>query len=177
MQVRRRVERSVGPVERRGIRDSGSMVMFGGRGEIELSNTRIDVGLFHAIAMSSADIERLGLLNLPAGGILVVENLAPFEACLENLAALGQILVIWSGGFPNRGVIRILEEAARQRARINVWCDIDLGGVRIARLIHRATSGLAQPVLMDPDTIGLASVGCPLTSETKRTICRDLSLH
>jgi hypothetical protein len=40
MQIRRRVERLVGPVDRLGIRDSGAMVMFGGRGLIELSNTK-----------------------------------------------------------------------------------------------------------------------------------------
>jgi hypothetical protein len=177
MQTRRRVERLVGPVDRLGIRDSGAMVMFGGRGLIELSNTKIDVGSFRSIAMSTKDVERLRCLHLPEGGILVIENLTPFEACLENTTALAPMLLVWSGGFPNRGVVRILEQAARQRARIRVWCDLDLGGVRIARSIHRITSGMAEPVLMNADTVRLASVGCPLSSQAKRMMGRDLALH
>ena len=177
MQIRRRVEQLVGPVERLGIRDSGAMVMFGGSGVIELSNTKIDLGLFRSIALSTADVERLRRLHAPERGILVVENLTPFEAFLENAAALGPRLLIWSSGFPNRGVARILAEAARQCIRIQVWCDLDLGGVRIARSIHRITSGRAEPVLMNADTVRLASVGCPLNLEARRTIARDLVLH
>jgi hypothetical protein len=177
LQIRRRIERLVGPVERLGVRDSGAMVMFGGRGLIELSNTRIDVGSFRSIAMSTTDVERLRCLNLPLGGVFVIENLTPFDACLESVTALAQTLLVWSGGFPNRGVVRILEQAARQRARIRTWCDLDLGGVRIARSIHQITSGIAEPILMDADTVRLASVGCPLSRDAKRTIARDLTLH
>jgi hypothetical protein len=177
MQVRRRVEQLVGPVERLGVRESGAMVMFGGRGVIELSNTKIDVGSFRSIAMSTTDVERLRCLHLPEGGVLVIENLTPFEACLENAKSLAPMLLVWSGGFPNRGVVRILAQAARQRARIRMWCDLDLGGVRIARSIHRITSGIAEPVLMDADTVRLASVGCPLSSEARRIMGRDLTLH
>src|SRR5882762_191267 len=177
LQIRRRVERLVGPVERLGIRDSGAMVMFGGRGLIELSNTKIDVGSFRSIAMSTRDVERLRCLHLPEGGVLVIENLTPFEACLENSTALAPMLLVWSGGFPNRGVVRILEQAARQRARIRIWCDLDLGGVRIARSLHRITSGMTEPVLMNADTVRLASVGCPLSSQAKQMMGRDLALH
>jgi hypothetical protein len=177
IQIRRRVEQLVGPVERLGVRDSGAMVMFGGRGLIELSNAKIDVSSFRSIAMSTRDLERLSCLHLPQGGILVIENLAPFEACLENVTAFAEMLLVWSGGFPNRGVVRILEQAARQCARIRTWCDLDLGGVRIARSVHRITSGIAEPVLMDADAVRRASVGCPLSSEGKRIMDRDLMLH
>ena len=66
--------------------------------------------------------------------------------CLEHLKDNSSVLLVWSGGFPNRGVKRLLEQAAQQKVRIRVWCDLDLGGVRIARVIHQITSGMAEPV-------------------------------
>ena len=87
------------------------------------------------------------------------------------------LLVVWSGGFPNRGVTQLIQAAASAKARIRVWCDLDLSGVRIARLVHKQTGGTAEPVLMQPDVVRTASRGCKLSEVQLRNIERDLESH
>jgi hypothetical protein len=58
-----------------------------------------------------------------------------------------------------------------------VRCDVDLGGVRIARLIHRAAGGRAIPVLMDGSVVREARITCPLTRGQRESIVHDLALH
>ncbi len=81
----------------------------------------MDVGRFRYVGLAADDVLRLSDLTLPAGGLLVVENLTPFEACLA-LPAAG-------------------------RARLVLWCDADMGGVRIARDLT------AQPDAFLSDTL------------------------
>jgi hypothetical protein len=68
----------------------------------------------------------------------------------------------------------LLVEAARQKTRIRVWCDLDLGGIRIARLIHEITSGTAEPVLMAPAIVQESKLSCPLSAESIASLRRDL---
>ncbi len=175
--IRKRLERLVGPLERLGIRDWGGLVLMGGAGVLHLQSTDIRLDSLRCIGVSSDDILRMRNLELPPSGVLIVENLTPFQACLGHLDRSSSVLLLWSGGFPNRGVKRLLEEAARGRARIRVWCDLDLGGIRIARLIHDITSGTAEPVLMSPVTVQESKVSCRLSAENMARIRHDLEQH
>jgi hypothetical protein len=175
--IRNRLERIVGPLERLGIRDWGGLVLMGGAGVLHLQSTDIRLDSFRCIGVSSDDILGLRDLELPSGGVLVIENLTPFQACLEHLNGSSSVLLLWSGGFPNRGVKRLLEQAARQKAQIRVWCDLDLGGIRIVRLIHGITSGTATPVLMSPAIVQESTVSNPLSAENTASIRRDLEQH
>ncbi len=65
--------------------------------------------------------------------------------------------------------------AAARGAPIRFWCDADLGGVRIARLVHAAAPGRVAPVLIDPATVRDAPVACPLTRDQRARIERDLA--
>jgi hypothetical protein len=160
--IRPRLERIVGSLQRLGIRDWGGLVLMAGSGALRLQNTEIRLDSLRCVGVSSEDILALRALDLPSAGILVIENLTVFQACLEHVAKGAAPLLLWSGGFPNRGVQRLLGEAARQKARIRVWCDLDLGGIRIARLIHEITSSAAEPVLMTPAIVQESKLSCPL---------------
>lgn len=175
--IRNRLERIVGPLERLGIRDWGGLVLMAGAGVLHLQNSEIRLDSLRCVGVSSEDIVGLRSFDFPASGVLVIENLTPFQACLEFLNGRGSVLLLWSGGFPNRGVKRLLDEAARLKARIRVWCDLDLGGVRIARLIHEITSGAAEPVLMSPAIMQESKISCPLSAEGMGSLRRDLEQH
>src|SRR5262249_1927889 len=175
--IRQRLEKLVGPLARLGVRDWGGLVIMGGAGLLQLKNCAIRLGVLHCVGVSSDDILQLSQLSVPTGGILVIENLTPFQACLEHFGSNWPILFLWSGGFPNRGARKLLEEAARQKATVRVWCDLDLGGIRIARLIHEITGGISTPVLMNPATLDLSPIRCPLLPENVTRVRRDLEQH
>lgn len=172
--IRQRLERLVGPLQRLGIRDWGGLVLLGGAGQLHFGSVDLRLDSLRCVGISSEDVMKLDDLSVPTGGVLVIENLTPFQACIEHFGCNGRVVFLWSGGFPNRGVKKLLEEAARRNAPIHVWCDLDLGGIRIARLIHELTGGVARPVLMDPATLDESPTACSLTSETIRRIQRDL---
>jgi hypothetical protein len=176
-QVRPRLERLVGPLERLGIRDSGVHLLVGGKGRLRFPGGDLVVERFRSLGLAVEDVLRLKQVCLPAGGLLVVENLTPFHACLGPERNDRDLLVIWSAGYPGRGVTRFVELAAAGRGCIRVWCDVDLGGVRIARLIHRAAGGRAVPVLMDGSVVRDARITCPLTRGQREGIVHDLVLH
>lgn len=172
--IRQRLERIVGPLDRLGIRDWGGLVLMAGSGSLCLQNAEIRLDNLRCVGVASEDILALQTLVLPTPGVLVIENLTVFQACLEHAGNITSPLLLWSGGFPNRGVQRLLIESARQRARIRVWCDLDLSGVRIARLIHEITSGSAEPVLMGPEIVQESKLGCTLSTENSASVLRDL---
>ena len=176
-QVRPRLERLVGPLDRLGIRDTGVHLLVGGKGRLRFPGGDLEVERFRSLGLAEEDVLRLKGVRLPAGGLLVVENLTPFHACLGPERDDRDLLVIWSAGYPGRGVTRFVELAAGGGGRIRVWCDVDLGGVRIARLIHRAAGGRAVPVLMDGSVVRSARITCPLTRGQREGIVRDLALH
>lgn len=175
--IRRRLEKIVGPLERLGIRDWGGLVLMAGSGALRFQSAEICLDSLRCVGVSSEDMLALQTLELPTTGVLVIENLTPFQACLERSRKDNPPLLLWSGGFPNRGVQRLLDEAARQKARIRVWCDLDLGGIRIARLIHEITSGAAEPVLMDAATVEESKLSCSLSAEGIASLHRDLEQH
>lgn len=175
--IRPRLERLVGPLERLGIRDSGTLVLMGGAGRLRLASADIEVEKFRYVGLASHDVLALRQVDLPAGGLVVIENLTPFEAYVDRLATRRSALVLWCAGFPGRAAIRVIQQAAAAKAPIRAWCDVDLGGVRIARLICQAAAGTAQPLLMDPATVRGASLVRPLSPEQRGAIKRDLGLH
>jgi hypothetical protein len=175
--IRNHVERLVGPVERLGIRESGGLVLMGGDGRLSFAKGDIYIDRFRYVGCSSEDILEMQHLQVPEQGVLLVENLTPFHACIEQFGRDNSVLVSWLGGFPNRGVSHLIQAAASKGVRIRVWCDIDLSGIRIARLIHKLTNGIAEPVLMQPCVVQMASQGCKLSHTQLKDIKRDLENH
>jgi hypothetical protein len=115
-------------------------------------------------------------MEFPSGGLLVIENFTPFEACVDLLARREQLMVLWTAGFPGKAVLGVIRRAAEARVSIRLWCDLDLGGVRIARSILRVAAE-ARPVLMDPATITETNRKMPLTPDHRAAIRRDVTIH
>lgn len=175
--IRSRLERIVGPLDRLGIRDAGAVVLLGGQGLLRWSEREIDLHGLRYLGISPQEVQRLADVELPSEGVLIVENLTPFHACLDHVGDRVPILLLWSGGFPSRGVVGFIKRVAEKGTRIRVWCDLDLGGVRIARAIQRASAGSAEPMMMDERDVVESPRTIALSPEQREAIQRDVALH
>lgn len=172
-QIRARVERLVGPLGRLGVRDNGAAVLIGGKGTISINGNKLDLSGYRYLGFASQDLGQASDLNAASQGLLVVENLTAFHSCIDQLASQ-PVTIVWSGGFPSSGVLRIIQLASAASAKIRVWCDLDLGGVRIARLIREQTNGTACPALMSSELAASAPISQPLSADQVARIKRDL---
>ncbi len=177
--IRGRVERVVGPLEALGIRDGGAIVLVGGAGVISCGESVIrlnEVGPFLGVPAESAC--RVAKVGFPPDGVLVVENLAPFEACCRGeVDGAGDPLVVWSAGYPGRGVRAIVEQARESGATIRVWADLDLDGVRIARLVASWAGPGCRFFRMSRAEVESAAARLPLSQRAARAIRADIEAH
>ncbi|MFH1434916.1 MAG: DUF2399 domain-containing protein, partial [Pseudomonadota bacterium] len=174
-----RLERMLGPLEDIGIREGAALVLVGGYGRIDIIGQPLFIDRLPPFIglPREATMEHSGM-QLPDDGLLVVENLAVFEACCRGeVAGVGEALVVWSAGYPGRAVRMFVETAGHCRQNIRVWADLDLDGVRIARLIHRWAAGKALPWRMNPEDLQAAHSTRPLSSRAMTAIRTDIQAH
>lgn len=171
---RRRIERLVGPLAALGIREGAAVTLVGGAGRLHLPGQALDLTALAPFAgLAREAFERLEGVDFPPQGLLVVENLTAFEACCRGeVEGAGGSLAVWSAGYPGRTVRRLAERAAAAGAPVRVWADLDLDGVRIARLVLSWAPG--HPWKMSPDDLAAAE-GLPLSKEAMAAIRRDLA--
>jgi hypothetical protein len=183
--VRHRIESLLGPLDRLGIREAGALVLIGGRGAIRVRGederaTRLDLPSLDPYLGLPRDAFADGRLEveLADAGLVVVENLACFEAfCRGEVEQPLRSTVAWTAGYPGRAIRRLVEVAAGQGTRIRVWADLDLDGVRIARLVHAWSAGTAHFHGMTPGDLRSARVSLPLTERGLSGIRADLERH
>lgn len=175
--LRARLEKIVGPLERLGIRDAGAVVLVGGHGLLRLPDRTLDLAGLRYLGIAPQDVDKLVDIEVPASGVLIVENLTPFHACLDHVIGRLPVLVLWSGGFPSRSVAAFIKQVAAKNCRVRIWCDLDLGGIRIARTIHRLATDAIEPVMMGTDDVRVATRSIALSPEQREAIQRDLALH
>jgi hypothetical protein len=60
---------------------------------------------------------------------------------------------------------------------MRIWADIDLAGVRIARLLYRWSSETAQPIWMGPEDFEGAATSRPLSARGVAAIRADIKAH
>lgn len=155
------------------------MSLVGGAGGLIVPGGTLDLTLLSPfVGLARETIGTICEVRAPSHGTLVVENLTVFEACCkgEVVEARGR-LIVWSGGYPGRGVRRLIELAARAGSTISVWSDLDLDGVRIYRLISDWLSSPAEPFHMSATDVESADRRVLLTTRAEASIRRDLSLH
>lgn len=176
--VRSRVERVVGPLEQLGIREGAVLQLLGGHGALVVGRTRVDLvelGPFAGLTrerISSADFV------FPDEGLLVVENLAVFDACCRGeVEGAGHSMIVWSAGYPGYGVRRVVEAASRAGAQVRIWSDLDLDGVRITRLLASWSPSTAQPWRMSPSDFDAAAVKRRLGPRFRAAIAAELDAH
>jgi hypothetical protein len=173
---RARIERLLGPLAEIGLREGAALALVGGEGRILLPGQPLDLAtLSPFVGLSRESCERIETIRLPPAGLLVVENLTPFEACCRGeVDGARGALQVWSGGYPGRAVRAIVERAAAEGAPVRVWADLDLDGVRIARLVGSWTAKGAEPFRMAAMDLAAAPVRRPLTPRAESAIRRDL---
>lgn len=179
LRLRNRMEQVLGPLESLGIREGAALLLVGGAGAFNLEGQTLALDrLRPCVGLSRECVLGRAGIDFPAGGLLIVENLAAFEACcLGEVTGSGDCLIAWSAGFPGRAVRAVVEEAARKGSPVRVWADIDLNGVRIARLIHRWASDKAVPWRMSPEDLVASKVALPLSSKAETAIRHDINVH
>ena len=106
-------------------------------------------------ALSGLTIEKITALR-----IISVENLTSFYQLTQELPAAGEVLVIYSGGFPNgatQALYRSISEhvAGKTEAllpEIYHWGDMDYGGIRIFQHLKERFFQRLLPLCMDLTT-------------------------
>lgn len=183
--VRRRVESLLGPLEGLGIREAGALVQIGGLGAIRVrsedgSPTRLDLATLDPYLGLPRDALADGRLEveLADAGLIVIENFACFEAfCRGEVEQPLRSTAAWTAGYPGRAIRWLVEVAAGRGARVRVWADLDLDGVRIARLVDAWSAGTARFHGMTPGDLRSARRSLPLTKRAVAAIRADLERH
>jgi uncharacterized protein DUF2399 len=172
--LRPRLERLVGPLAMLGVREGAAVTLVGGAGRLRLGDRALDLPAFSPfLGLARESVRALAGIEAPAGGLFVVENLAVFEACCRGeIPAAQGCLIVWSAGYPGEPVRRLVQLGAG--CPLWVWADLDLDGVRIARLLASWSAGGARPFRMSPADLQTAPVRRPLTVRAAAAIRRDL---
>ncbi len=173
--LRGRIERLLGSLAGLGLREGAALTLVGGSGRLAIAGGALDLSqLLPFVGLSRETIVSALEASFPPEGLFLVENLAPFEACArgEVTGARGA-MVVWSGGYPGRSERALALAAARAGASVRVWADLDLDGIRIARLV--ASWAPAAFFRMSPDDVVAARVGRRLTAGQAQRIEADLA--
>jgi hypothetical protein len=175
--LRKPLEGWLGPLETLGIREGAAIAMLGGMGIIHLEQHVLNlVYLVPYVGLGAETLERVSRVEPPFNGLFIVENLAAFEACCRGeVAAAKGSLVILAGGYPSRAVRAIVMAAVRENVKVRVWCDLDLDGIRIARLLASWVPTTVEPFCMSPDNLALAPKGQPLSPRAVAAIKAELA--
>ncbi len=175
--LRGALEQRLGPLDVLGIREGAALTLVGGHGRIalpggagvELRDLPPFLGLSRETALALAAVAP------PPKGLVAVENLTVFDACCRGeVAELSGAMVVWTAGYPGRGVRALVEAAVRADAPVTIWCDLDLDGVRIARLVS-SWCPAAHLFRMMPDDLAAAPRTLPLTARARRALERELA--
>jgi hypothetical protein len=175
--LRAALEQRLGPLHALGIREGAALTLVGGLGRIALAGGGlIDLAAMPPfVGLSRETVLGFTALEPPPKGLVAVENLTVFDACCRNeVAALSGAMVVWTGGYPGRGVRAIVDAAVRAASSVMLWCDLDLDGIRIARLLASwcPSAGFFR---MSADDVRTAPSAVPLGDRARRAIERELA--
>jgi hypothetical protein len=175
--LRDRLERLTGPLAEIGIREGASLTLLGGEGKLHFKDRDLDLkSLAPFVGLARETLESVETITFPDAGLFAVENLAVFEACCRGeVEAARGALILWSAGYPGRAFRRLVELAATAGAPLRIWADLDLDGVRIARLIASWSGTRTEFYRMDPSDLADALQRHSLTPRSLAAIRRDLA--
>lgn len=174
--LRPRLEKLLGPLEALGIREGAVVTLVGGDGSLTVGDQVLDLLVLRPfVGLSREAFEALGVVRFPRKGLLAVENLAPFEACCRGEVSGSQgFMVVFAAGYPGKAVRTLTERAGRAGVPVRAWADMDLDGVRIARMIASWSFGHFAPFRMDPRDIRDGVSGRPLSAPAEEAIREEL---
>lgn len=134
-------------------------ILFAGPLEIGINGSVLSfAGLPGEIGLSEAAVRRAETMGGEFTHILTIENLTTFHQAVRSKIR-GQGLIVYTGGFPHRGVQRFLARLKDSWAGDEGkappayhWGDLDYGGIRIFAYLRRTFFPDIQPYLMDIET-------------------------
>jgi Uncharacterized protein conserved in bacteria C-term(DUF2220) len=174
-QIRSTVERVLGrSVETLGIREGAAATFIGGHGHLRIGGYRVDLAALYPFVGFGRETLTNIEVELPAGGLLLVENFTVFDACCRSeVAGTDRTVVVWTAGYPGRGVRSLVEHAAGL-GRIRIWGDLDLDGVRIARLVRSWAPTVIETFRMSSEDVVAAPRRIRLTDRARKAISTEL---
>jgi hypothetical protein len=98
------------------------------------------------VGLPALSLQQLGSVQCTAKGLLVIENLETFEQVCRRSKVHERWLCLWSGGYANNGLIKLLRSF---ELPIAAWCDLDVDGIAIVADLERRTGRPVHPVGMD----------------------------
>lgn len=176
--LRAALEQRLGPLAALGVREGAALTLVGGCGRLVLDGgATLDLGyLSPFVGLSREAAGRIVSVQLPSQGLVAVENLTVFDACCRGeVGALGGAAFVWTAGYPGRGTRAIVEAAVSARAKTMVWCDLDLDGVRIARLVRIWAPGTRAYQMTRHELLN-ARHWLPLTPRARQRLERELAV-
>ena len=175
--LRAALERLLGPLDTIGIREGGSATLVGGSGCIHAGGARFDLQRLRPfVGLARETVLRDTTIEMPDGGVVLVENFTVFEACCRGeVDALRDAMVVWTAGYPGRGVRELVRRAAEANAVVKIWADLDLDGIRIARLAGEWLNGVVETFHMSAEHVATAPSRRPLSRRSANAIRADLS--
>ncbi len=161
-----------------GLTDNTKMVLVAGPFIIRVGKTIVDMGeLPGGLGLAAHTVRAMEITAVAARWVLLVENLTSYYQVVQGVSELAVPcreggggrglaveglagLVVYTGGFPHRGVqlfLRRLQDyrespGATARPPVYHWGDMDYGGIRICEYIRRNLIPDLQPYLMDVTT-------------------------
>ncbi|MBE3572994.1 MAG: DUF2399 domain-containing protein, partial [Moorella humiferrea] len=161
-----------------GLTDNPKMVLAAGPFIFRAGSAVFDAGgLPGGLGLAVQTVRAMEITSVAATWVLLVENLTSYYQVVQGVSELAVPsreregdrdlaiggpagLVVYTGGFPHRGVqlfLRRLQEyrenlAATARPPVYHWGDMDYGGIRIYEYIRRNFIPDLRPYLMDVDT-------------------------
>lgn len=175
--LRDAVEQRLGPLAALGIREGAAQTLVGGAGRLVLAGgASVDLAeLPPFVGLSRETIARLERFDPSPRGVVAVENLTVFDGCCRGeVPELRGASFVWTAGYPGRSVRTVIEAARRAGAHVTVWCDLDLDGVRIARLVA-GWAGDARFHRMGASDLLAATQALPLTARARRALDGELA--
>jgi len=129
-------------------------------------------------AMLTLDTLEGAALQPRAQAVLTIENEAPFLAAIKE-GLQRNILLVMTGGFPNRAVLALLKAVASSTGAAWMhWGDTDLAGIRIARILEQAVSQPPTFFRCQPEDVRrLKARLIPLSAEATKAIAHDLAAN
>lgn len=135
-----------------------------------MNDASLPKAIYHGVPPE--DGARLGLLG-PVRYVLTIENYASFVRHVREVNAAHDGLVIYTGGFPARPILKQIVRLAKLAAAPAFhWGDIDPGGVRIFRHLEDtlAAQGIRlAPHLMNGDILYAFGVAAKAGQRTVRS--------
>ena len=106
-------------------------------------------------------------------GVITSENAAPFHHLVETRATA---ICVYTEGYPNTAVTRILHLLAQSGLRARHWGDTDLDGLRIAARVARAIP--VELYRQGPEILAAARARLiPLTDDQRDRAIAYLQVH